>query len=359
MDYLRGQRPIDLSNDKNHFDDIKGTMYDFSDTSKMRGTWFKMLIDASKADKSSREEKIIVCGQFRTLCEYFPCAHCKQHFKMRLLNYPPELVINDKDGLFMWTYEFMNSVNLRLNKPLYEYSITYSIFHISGSEPSLIATDNQYDTLKGTIYDFSDTSKMKGTWFKMLLDASKAYLHETNDSKYRNPSLDNVATEDNLKHSMGIQTEYPNRLSNLIVCGQFRTLCEYIHCDIASENSKEFPFCNGTTVPLQNDNNDCQQHFINYLLNNPPELVIDNKDGLFIWTFEFMNSINSKLGKPLYDYNKIYPIFHIAGYSLCNSYCHSNTVELNKTTQSLNSNMAPIMTSAKRNFQFVTPHRVL
>ena len=109
----------------------RGTQYDFSDTSKMRGTWFKMLIDAAKADGSSKEERILVCGQIRTLCEFFQCLKCKAHFAARLSTHAPEAWIDKRDGLFTWTVDFANSVSIAKGKPTYEMEVIYPMFHSS------------------------------------------------------------------------------------------------------------------------------------------------------------------------------------------------------------------------------------
>jgi hypothetical protein len=289
----------------NNTEKLKNTIYDFSDTSKMRGMWYKMLIDAAKADNSTKEEILYVCGQLRTLCDFFPCLNCKLHFKERLSIYPPELVIDETDGLFIWTYEFLNSVNSRINKPLYDYKIIYPIFHTTQFTPcnSLSGEtiqENSNKILPNTIYDFSDTSKMRGMWCKMLIDAAKA----------------DKSTKEEI----------------LYVCGQLRTLCEF------------FPCLN------------CKLHFKEYLSNHPPELVINDKDGLFIWTYEFLNSVNSKLNKPLYDYKIIYPIFHNIGYMLCDSSCgetiHENGEKVLSHTNNLSNanNLSPSDEKGKSSF---------
>jgi hypothetical protein len=113
------------------FEKYRGTQYDFSDTSKMRGTWFKMLIDAAKADGSTREERIVVCGQIRTLCEYFQCLKCKAHFIRRLESSPPEMEIDKKDGLFNWTINFANAISIEKGKEEYDMKIIYPMFHSS------------------------------------------------------------------------------------------------------------------------------------------------------------------------------------------------------------------------------------
>ena len=105
-------------------------IYDFSDTSKMRGAWHLLLVLTSKTVTMTR--RIVVCEQLREYQAMFPCLKCKIHFAERLNAHPPEAEIDDEDGLFKWTVEFMNSINKRLGKPLYDYTRLYIMFHDIG-----------------------------------------------------------------------------------------------------------------------------------------------------------------------------------------------------------------------------------
>jgi hypothetical protein len=262
----------------------------------MRGMWCKMLVDSAKADISSKEEKLYVCGQLRTLCDFFPCSKCKTHFKEYLAKHPPEIIIDDNDGLFEWTFDFLNNVQSRLNKPLYDYKLLYPIFHTPGY------------IICNSSYDFSDKSKMRGMWCKMLIDSAKADISMKEEKLY--------------------------------VCGQLRTLCEFFPCL------------------------ECKTNFEEHLSKHPPEIIVDDNDGLFNWTFEFLNDIQSKLNKPLYDHKILYPIFHNPGFMVCGSFCTDTTDrddgfpketgENNKITSNINNSKSNIplktsfiMTSAK------------
>jgi hypothetical protein len=134
----------------NQFEKYSGSIYDFSITSKMRGTWFKMLVDSSLADESTKEEKIFFCKQIRRLREYFQCSDCAKHFGEYLLSHPPETEILKNDGLFTWVVNFMNSVSNRLGKELYELDIIYPMFHTPGI---MVCTDTCQDHNKKIIND--------------------------------------------------------------------------------------------------------------------------------------------------------------------------------------------------------------
>ena len=116
----------------NNFKLYEGTIYDFSITSKMRGTWFKMLVDAAGGDESPVEEKLVVCKQIRRLHQYFQCGKCKKHFGSYLVSHPPETEVNKTDGLFKWVVKFLNDVNNRIGKELYIYNTLYPMFHTPG-----------------------------------------------------------------------------------------------------------------------------------------------------------------------------------------------------------------------------------
>lgn len=111
----------------------KGTVHDFSDTSKMRGMWKAMLDNAAGADQSGDyNHSLIVCAQFRRHQEYFACLDCKEHFGNYLAAHPPEAVIHEPDGLFYWTIEFHNSVSERIGKDYLDSRIAYPMFHTPG-----------------------------------------------------------------------------------------------------------------------------------------------------------------------------------------------------------------------------------
>ncbi len=152
-----------------NFQKYSNTIYDFSITSKLRGAWFKMLVDAAKADNSTHEEKLIVCSQFRRLQEYFQCGKCKRHFKIHLERFPPEAVISEPDGLFKWTVKFMSDVNERLGKDKYEYNIIYPMFHIPGysvchGDTNNIVYDNPFVNRSGAQVKSSELSNTNITY---------------------------------------------------------------------------------------------------------------------------------------------------------------------------------------------------
>jgi len=69
-----------------------------------------------------------------------PCPTCKEHASQYLLENPPEKYENVYDtnhnliGMFKWSWKFHNDVNLRLKKPLLDYTTAYSIYNSEANE---------------------------------------------------------------------------------------------------------------------------------------------------------------------------------------------------------------------------------
>jgi len=115
------------------YEKYKGTIYDFSDRSKMRGNWFAILVIAASADESDDyAEKIVVCKQLRKMQEYFQCGECKEHFGKYLGTNPPEEEIDLPNGLLDWAIDFLNSVSERTGHELYDRKVLHTMFHNPG-----------------------------------------------------------------------------------------------------------------------------------------------------------------------------------------------------------------------------------
>jgi hypothetical protein len=95
------------------------------------GIWFKIHTDAVAAITDTLKESFIV--NINALCDGFKCLHCKPHFRKFIDDNPIKNYFNIKDrkgrdiGIFQWTWELHNSVNLRLGKyqPLLEEAYEY------------------------------------------------------------------------------------------------------------------------------------------------------------------------------------------------------------------------------------------
>lgn len=77
--------------------------------------WKQIHINAIKYTKSKNHQQY--CTWIRELSNMMTCHICKNHMNEYFKLNPPEL---SKD-LFSWSWDFHNSVNLRLNKPILDY----------------------------------------------------------------------------------------------------------------------------------------------------------------------------------------------------------------------------------------------
>lgn len=95
------------------------------------GIWFKIHSDAIAATTQSLKESFII--NINALCDGFKCKHCQPHFRKYINEHPIKNYFNIKNkngidiGIFQWTWEFHNAVNLRLGKhqPTLEESYEY------------------------------------------------------------------------------------------------------------------------------------------------------------------------------------------------------------------------------------------
>lgn len=99
------------------------------------GVWYTIHMLSFKAQTLKRQFE--VAEIIKQLCNSFPCEICKEHCKDYIINNPIEnyltfLVKVDNKflplGLFLWTWEFHNSVNKRLNKPLMDWNTAYNLY---------------------------------------------------------------------------------------------------------------------------------------------------------------------------------------------------------------------------------------
>lgn len=134
--------------------------------------------------------------------------------------------------------------------------------------------------MNNDMYNFADTRKMRGAWLVLLVNTA--------------------------------DVDYLSRPEKLFVCRQIRKLQENFPCK------------------------SCKQHFLDYILESPPEFAIDKKDGLFTWIVNLMNNINRRIGKPQYNYKIMYALFHNGGIEPCSENCGDqpqiSDTYINKTT---------------------------
>jgi len=88
------------------------------------GYWSLLHTESWRAD--TKKKQLTFCRFLRNLSETFPCPVCADHFRRYLEVNPPETYVGLRFclygtlkpiGLFIYVWEFHNSVNRRLKKP--------------------------------------------------------------------------------------------------------------------------------------------------------------------------------------------------------------------------------------------------
>lgn len=92
------------------------------------GVWRVIHSIARRADTDFKEDRAI--EMIWELIDTFPCEKCAQdgrdHWKRdNIFNYIGE---RDRLGIFRWTVNFHNTVNLKLNKKMMDYDIALSLY---------------------------------------------------------------------------------------------------------------------------------------------------------------------------------------------------------------------------------------
>ncbi len=96
------------------------------------GIWYSMHTNAAWA--KTIEQKKCVIDQIKNLQANFSCSECKEHFGEYIQKHPLEVTLNgNEESLFLWTFNFHNSVNYRLKKPQVSYEDAKKLFYENSS----------------------------------------------------------------------------------------------------------------------------------------------------------------------------------------------------------------------------------
>lgn len=102
-------------------------MYNYSDMKRHGpGLWTSFMLNSINAE--NRTELLFVCKQIRGFSVFCKCASCKVHCTAYLKDNPPETAAVSNVHLFNYIVTFMNAVNIRLNKPIYDRDYLLRIF---------------------------------------------------------------------------------------------------------------------------------------------------------------------------------------------------------------------------------------
>ena len=99
------------------------------------GVWFTIHINALAATNTSSKKEYVKF--LRNLQHFIPCSICKIHFLEYLETNKPENLINKKQymdddkkdvNMFIWSFDFHNSVNKRLGKKIIKLKDAYEFY---------------------------------------------------------------------------------------------------------------------------------------------------------------------------------------------------------------------------------------
>lgn len=90
------------------------------------GAWVAIHVTAIKSVTPAKRE--FFCDFIRDLTSSLPCEDCRKHAVKYVKDFPPERYLEEKDGLFRWSWIFHNAVNRRLGKPEVAYDTAYKIY---------------------------------------------------------------------------------------------------------------------------------------------------------------------------------------------------------------------------------------
>jgi Erv1 / Alr family len=92
------------------------------------GVWLTIHVMAAKANTQSKKE--CFCEFIRDITSSLPCEECRNHAVDYVKKFPPERYIEEKEGIFRWSWIFHNAVNRMptVNKPELDYETAYKLY---------------------------------------------------------------------------------------------------------------------------------------------------------------------------------------------------------------------------------------
>ena len=103
-------------------------MYNFSNPKRVGpGAWMMFMVMSANSD-DTQLARLWVCKQIRLFVDYFGCGDCTPHARKKVRECPPEDYIQSNRTLFRWVVTFMNEVNTRLGKGVYDEETLWKRF---------------------------------------------------------------------------------------------------------------------------------------------------------------------------------------------------------------------------------------
>jgi hypothetical protein len=93
--------------------------------------WFTIhWLCANVNDQMTHTQKINIKALLVCLRFLLPCGECRNHMSTYLATINIDRFLNTRYNLYLWSWEFHNSVNIRLNKPTVDFKSSYFYYSI-------------------------------------------------------------------------------------------------------------------------------------------------------------------------------------------------------------------------------------
>ncbi len=93
------------------------------DKSWGKGIWIAEHLTAAWAD--TPEKAAFFCQQFRYICNNLPCPDCVKDALAYIAMNPPERA----EDVFVWLWQFHNTVNVKLGKPVMPFAEARDLYY--------------------------------------------------------------------------------------------------------------------------------------------------------------------------------------------------------------------------------------
>ena len=166
------------------------------------GIWFKIHSDSIAAKTQSLKESFVI--NINVLCDGFKCKHCQPHFRKYINENPIEKYFDIKDkkgidiGIFKWTWEFHNAVNLRLGKYQCSLEESYEYYTNNTIGACYNCGENKDISIKDTI---NKTSNNKNRVNTNINNPIIIRYDETNNPSHIKPNIFKNTTPSSDKQS--------------------------------------------------------------------------------------------------------------------------------------------------------------
>ena len=122
-------------------------------------TWTLFHTLAAKLNTDSKYEIFKIINIIKEICSCLPCPTCREDATDLLYNYNKYHLINNKNMLIRWLFDFHNLINRKLNKSIYTFSELnkynqydiYKIFNLWYKYFNIYVTDVKLINIKNKI----------------------------------------------------------------------------------------------------------------------------------------------------------------------------------------------------------------